>query len=116
MTAMDAQAVQMFACVWDALMDAPSKAAAMRMRSDLLSAICDMVAGWNVSRAVVAQRLDLTGPRLDELLRGSVGWFSIDELIGLATRAGLDVRVQARPAGAGRTATWPRPSRVWWTG
>ena len=31
--------------------------------------------------------------RLDELLRGSVGRFSIDELLELAVRASLDIRV-----------------------
>lgn len=35
----------------------------------------------------------MTPPRLDALLRGSLGTFSIDELAGLATCAGLDVRV-----------------------
>jgi predicted XRE-type DNA-binding protein len=70
----------------------------MRVRSDLLSAICETVVAWNVTRAVAAQHLDLTRPKLDELLRGTVGRFSIDQLIELATRAGLDVRVQAQPA------------------
>ena len=92
----DGLVTQTFAYVWDALTDSPGEAAAMRMRSDLLSAICDMVTGWNVTRALAARRLDLTRPRLDELLRGSVGRFSIDELIEVATRAGLDVCVQTR--------------------
>ncbi len=96
----DGLVIRTFACVWDALTDSPAEAAAMRVRSDLLSAISDTVTSWDVTRVVAAQHLDLTRPRLDELLRGSVGQFSIDELIGLATRAGLDVRVQAQPARA----------------
>lgn len=110
----DGLVIRTFACVWDALTDSPAEAATMRVRSDLLSAISDTVAGWDVTRAVAAQHLDLTRPRLDELLRGSVGRFSIDELIGLATRAGLDVRVQARPARA-HTGTRRRPRRAWRT-
>jgi len=100
--------VQSFACVWDALTDSPAEAAAMRLRSDLLSAIGDAVEGWNVTRLVAAQHLDLTPPRLDELLGGSLGKFSINELIELATRAGLDVRVQVRPAETHRNAAVPK--------
>lgn len=106
----DGLVIQAFACVWDALTDSPAEAATMRVRSDLLSAISDTVAGWNVTRAVAAQHLDLTRPRLDELLRGSVGRFSIGELIELAIRAGLDVRVQAQPARTHRGAVETKAS------
>jgi len=94
-TEADGLSVQSFACVWDALTDSPAEAAAMRLRSDLLSAIGDAVEGWNVTRLVAAQHLDLTPPRLDELIE-------------LATRAGLDVRVQVRPAETHRNAAVPK--------
>ena len=48
-----------------------------------------------------ARRLEVIGPRLDELLRGSLGKFRFDDLIQLAIRAGLDVRVQIEPAVTG---------------
>ncbi len=101
--------VRTFACVWDALEDSPAEAAAMRARSDLLSAIRDAVAGWGVTRATAARRLGVMPPRLDALLRGSLGTFSIDELAGLATRAcrsGTPEREGARPC----------PRRTWRTG
>ncbi len=112
MTAMDGQTGETFACVWDALMDTPAEAPAMRVRSDLLSAICDTVAGWDVTRATAAQHLHLTRPRLDELLRGCVSRFSIDDLIGIATRANLDLRVQAKPASARQNAADAEESRT----
>ena len=89
---------QTFACVWDALTDSPAEAVTMRLRSDLMIAIQQTVVGWMLKRADAASRLEVTGPRLDELLRGSLGKFSVDDLIQLATRAGLDVRVQIEPA------------------
>ncbi len=107
-TEADGLSAQAFACVWDALTDSPAEAAAMRLRSDLLSAIGDTVGSWNVTRLVAAQHLDLTTPRLDELLRGSVSKFSLDELRELVTRAGLDVRVQVRPAETRRKAAVPK--------
>ncbi len=61
-----------------------------------------------MTRLVAAQHLDLTTPRLDELLRGSVGKFSLDELRELVTRAGLDVRGQVRPAETRRNAAVPK--------
>ena len=97
----DDLAVRTFTCVWDALADSPAEAIAIRLRSDLLSAIQQTVASWGMTRAAVARRLELTGPRLDELLRGSLGKFSFDDLIQLATRAGLDVRMQIEPAVTG---------------
>ncbi len=107
-TEADGLSVQTFACVWDALTDSPAEAATMRLCSDLLSAIGDTVESWTVTRLVAARHLDLTPPRLDELLGGSVGKFSINELIELATRAGLDVRVQVRPAETRRNAAVPK--------
>ena len=98
----DSLAVQTFACVWDALTDSPAEAMAMRLRSDLLSAIRQTVASWGMTRAAAARRLELTRPRLEELLRGSLGKFSFDDLIQLASRADLDVRVQIEPAAVAR--------------
>lgn len=83
-----------FACVWDALMDTPAEAAAMRIRSDMLSAIQQAVKGWNPPRTAAAQWLEVTRPRLDDLMHGRIGKFSFDDLILLATWAGLDMRVQ----------------------
>ena len=47
-----------------------------------------------------ARRLEVTQPRLNDLLRGRIGNFSLDALILLATRAGLQVRVQIEQAAA----------------
>lgn len=94
MTDLDDGPPEVFACVWDALMDTPAEAATMRMRSELLSAVQQAVRGWDLSRAAAAQRLEVTRSRLDDLVRGRIGRFSFDDLVLLATRAGLDVRVQ----------------------
>jgi predicted XRE-type DNA-binding protein len=37
---------------------------------------------------------------LNDLLRGRIGKFSLDALVGLATRAGLDLRIEISPAAA----------------
>jgi predicted XRE-type DNA-binding protein len=91
---------QTFASVWDALEDSPAEAANMRLRSDLMIALQEVVAGWGLTQAEAAQRLDVTQPRLNDLLRGRIGKFSLDALILLAGRAGLEVRMEVAHAAA----------------
>ena len=85
---------QVFASVWDALEDSPAEAANMRLRSELMIAIRQAVAGWSLTQAAAARRLEVTQPRLNDLLRGRINNFSLDALILLAARAGLNARVQ----------------------
>jgi predicted XRE-type DNA-binding protein len=90
---------RVFESVWDALEDSPAEAAHMRLRSDLMIAVQEAVAGWGVTQAEAAKRLSVTQPRLNDLIRGRVGKFSLDALVDLAARAGLTLRMEiTRPA------------------
>ena len=91
---------QVFASVWDALEDSPAEAANMRMRSELMIAIRQAVAEWGVTQAAAARRLEVTQPRLNDLMRGRINNFSLDALTVLAARAGLDVHMQIERAAA----------------
>ena len=51
MTEMDGIPGQVFASVWDALEDSPAEAANMRLRSELMVAVKQAVAGWGVTQA-----------------------------------------------------------------
>ena len=85
---------QVFDSVWDALENSPSEAANMRLRSELMIAVEQAVTAWGITQAEAARRLDLTQPRLDDLLKGRVGKFSLDALINIAGKAGLAVRLE----------------------
>ena len=87
-----------FANVWDAIEDSPEDAATMTMRSKVMIAIKDKVRSWNTTQARAARRLDITQPRLNDLLRGKINKLSLDTLLTLATRAGLKVKIDVRPA------------------
>ncbi len=89
---------QTFDNVWDALEDSPVEAANMSMRASLLIAIEQKVRSWNVTQSEAAGRLRITQPRLNDLLRGRVGNFSLDALITLAAEAGLSVRLEIAEA------------------
>jgi len=84
--------------VWDALEDSPEQAANMRLRSELMIALRAQVEGWDTTQARAAKRLRITQPRLNDLLRGRIGKFSLDALVALAEHAGLDVRLKVRAA------------------
>ena len=83
-----------FKSVWDALEDTPTEAENMSLRSSLMIAITEAVSSWNVTQMEVAKRLQVTEPRLNDLLRGRVGNFSLDVLVALAARAGLAVHIE----------------------
>ncbi len=85
---------QSFENVWDALEETPLEAANMAMRSSLLIAIQQRVGSWNVTQTEAARRLGITQPRLNDLLRGRIGKFSLDALINVASKADLDVRLE----------------------
>ena len=87
-----------FASVWDAIEPSRAQAESMKARAATMIAIRETVAAWDVTQAAAAKRLGLTQPRMNDLLRGRINKFSLDALIDLATRAGLAVRVEIRPA------------------
>ena len=90
---------QRFKSVWDAIETSPAEAANMKARSDIMIAIREVVDGWKVTQAEAAERLGITQPRLNDLLRVRLDKFSLDALMNLAARAGLSVRVKVvRPA------------------
>jgi predicted XRE-type DNA-binding protein len=91
---------QTFDNVWDALEDSPAAAANMTARSDLMIALDQTISGWGLTQAEAAERLGITQPRLNDLLRGRIGKFSLDALMNMAAAAGLDVRIAVEPRAA----------------
>jgi predicted XRE-type DNA-binding protein len=90
----DAVSIQVFESVWDALEDTSTEAENMKLRSSLMIAISEAVSAWHVTQMDAARRLGVTQPRLNDLLRGRVGKFSLDALVSLAVRAGLAVHLE----------------------
>jgi predicted XRE-type DNA-binding protein len=76
----------------------PEEAKNLKMRSDLLIAIEIFYRRSGFTRAQAAKRLGITQPRLNALLKGRIGLFSLDALVNIASRAGLNVRLVIRKA------------------
>lgn len=89
---------QTFADVFDALAETPAEAANMKARADLMAALADRVKSWNLPQEAAAARLAITRPRLNDLLRGKLGKFSLDALVNLTAAAGLTLELTVTDA------------------
>ena len=89
---------QTFASVFDALADTPAEAANLKARAEILSALSRRARSWNLSQEAAAARLGITRPRLNDLLRGKLGKFSLDALVNLATASGLRLEIRIADA------------------
>lgn len=90
--------VHTFDSVFDALADTPAEAANMKARSELLSALKSRIRTWDMPQEAAAARLGITRPRLNDLLRGKLGKFSLDALVNLATASGLTLEIRIAEA------------------
>jgi predicted XRE-type DNA-binding protein len=70
----------------------------LRLRAELMMRIEDCYKKNGVPQAKMAHALGLTAPRLNALLKGKIGLFSLDTLVNIATRAGLSVRLTVKKA------------------
>lgn len=86
-----------FKSAWDGICDTPAEAAHMKIKSALLLALTDRVKSWKVTQAAAAERLGLTQPRVNELLRGKISNISLEKLIELSERAGLAIDIDVHP-------------------
>ena len=86
--------VETFDSVFDALADTQAEAANMTARADLLLAIRERIKEWNLTQEDAAARLGLTRPRLNDLMRGKLGKFSLDALVNIAAAAGFRLHIE----------------------
>lgn len=86
--------IQTFDSVFDALADTPVEAANMKARAELLSALKRRIQAWDMPQEAAGARLGITRPRLNDLLRGKLGKFSLDALVNLATQSGLTLEIR----------------------
>lgn len=71
----------------------PDEAEHLRIRSDLLIQLQRTIRSQGLKQAEAAKLLDVTQPRVSDLMRGRLDLFSVDTLIDLLARLGIRVRV-----------------------
>jgi len=70
----------------------------LKLRSALMLRIEEAYQRSAMTQAEAAPVLGLTQPRLNALLKGKIGLFSLDALVNVAARAGLNVRLVVKKA------------------
>ncbi len=82
--------------VWDALVDSPEEAENLRVRSQLMRALTRTVKSWELSQKEAAERLHVTQPRLNDLLKGKIDKFSLDALVNMLAGANLQIEIEVK--------------------
>ena len=83
-----------FASVWDALSDTAEEAANLKVRAELMRKIAALVQDKGWTQAVAAEHCGISQPRINDLLRGRIGRFSLDALVNIAAALGQQVHVE----------------------
>jgi predicted XRE-type DNA-binding protein len=89
---------QQFASVWDAIEDTPAEAENMKLRSTLMMTLKNHIISTGLSQVEAARLLNVTQPRLSDLMRGKINLFTIDTLVNMAVAAGLNIEIFVRKA------------------
>lgn len=74
----------------------PQEAQNLLLRSQTMVVITKWFEDSGLTQAAAAKTLGLTQPRLNQLLKGKIGEFSLDALVNLATSAGMRVGLTIR--------------------
>lgn len=69
----------------------PHEASVMLLRAQLAEALRQWMERERLTQAEAAKRLDIAQPRVSEIARGKVELLSLDYLVGLCAKAGLEV-------------------------
>ena len=74
----------------------PAEAENLRLRSELMILLEKQIEARDLTQREAARLLGVTQPRVSDLMRGKIDRFSIDGLIEMLGRAGLEVRISTR--------------------
>ena len=71
----------------------PEESYNLRLRSRLATWLCAEIKSRGLTQVQAADLFDVTQPRVSNLVRGKLHLFSLDALVNMAGRAGLDLSV-----------------------
>lgn len=73
------------------------EAALLALRAELMGSLRECIAARQWTQAQAAEALGVSQPRISDLIRNKWDRFSLDMLVSLAIRAGLNPRVTLKP-------------------
>lgn len=87
-----------FSSVWDAIEETPELAQNMKLRSSLMMALEAHIKAQGWTQAEAAKILQITQPRVSDLMRGKIDLFGLDALVTMLTAVGLNVELHISEA------------------
>lgn len=83
----------------------------LQLRSQTMMAVESWYRASGLTQAKAAQALGVTQPRLNQLLKGRIGEFSLDALVNMVTRAGMRVGLTIKPIAGVKAARASAPKK-----
>ena len=77
---------------------AKDEAENLKLRATLMMRVEDFYRRSGMTQSEGAKRLGVTQPRLNALLKGKIGLFSLDALVNMLARAGMSVEIKVKKA------------------
>lgn len=68
----------------------------LRIRSELMARLARLIEDRGLTQAEAGKIFGVSQPRISDLVRGKIDVFSIDSLVAMLSKAGLQVTVTAR--------------------
>lgn len=68
----------------------------LRIRADLMIEVKRVIEARGITQAEAAKLFHVTQPRVSDLIRGKIDRFSIDTLVEMLSRVGIDVTITVR--------------------
>jgi len=78
----------------------PDEAKNLAVRAQLMIYLRDLIERRKLSQVRAAKLFGVTQPRVSDLVRGKIHLFSVETLMGMLWRAGIDVTIHLKPRAA----------------
>jgi predicted XRE-type DNA-binding protein len=78
----------------------PDEAWSLLLRSKLMLRLREIIQRRNLTQAKAAKLFGVSQPRVSDLMRGKIERFSVDTLIEMLFRAGVEVQLTFKPGKA----------------
>jgi predicted XRE-type DNA-binding protein len=83
--------------IWDALFDDPGEKAVLAIKSRLMDEIRQHLKKKNLTQEKAAEVLGVSQPFISDIATGKISKFTIDALVSILAKAGIDVEVRPVP-------------------
>jgi predicted XRE-type DNA-binding protein len=74
----------------------PEQAESLRLRSELMMRIKQLIGRRGLTQKAAAEMLGVSQPRISDLVRGRIDLFSLDTLVDMLVKGGMRVQLSVR--------------------